>query len=92
MVMIATVGNLWHLSIRTADRHAHALVLHQERQSFLCHAKAFPEEAQHLAGLLDPVALGQYLKASIFYGAAGTVLLPVWHMLQLLPGRLIPIF
>lgn len=70
MVAITTVDNLWHLAIRTADRHAHALVLHQEKQSFLCRAKAFPEEAQHLTGLLDTVALGQYLRESIFCGCS----------------------
>lgn len=74
MVTVATVDNLWHLAIRTADRHAHTLVLHQEKQSFLCHAKAFPEEAQHLAGLLDTVALGQYLRESISHGYSWTLI------------------
>lgn len=72
MVAITTIDNLWHLAIRTADSHAHAPVWqgNREKQSFLCHAKAFPEEAQYLAGLLDTVALGQYLRESIFWGCS----------------------
>lgn len=51
MVTVITTNILWHMAIRTGDRSDHTLVLHQEKQGFACHAMAFPEEAQHLAGL-----------------------------------------
>lgn len=84
---IVTINIPWDMSIQTADRSDHTLVLHQEVQSFVCLGQCCSRRSQYLAGLFaHSMYLGQYIRESIFFGCSwGCILTYMVHFTT--PGR-----